>query len=279
MDIPTKRMKECIFCLTENDSKSIEHIVPESFGNKKYVMELGTVCDTCNSKFSKFEKVALSNSIFVMERARLGKPSKKGNPAKGKLEEFEITGDSEFTPQKVVMGGLTKDSIKDYDPASGIFTVTIPSFDKSEVSTSKMLLKIGLESIFKSQRKRIYNNNKFDDLREFLLGSQSKDWPFLVTDHQVGKFASIPRFNDKFELSKIPCILQYQLVSGNVILRFTYGAISMLINLSNRDLEWTEVYLQEDPNATLHPDHFKAKLEKSRNSKLNKGDLENFPGA
>lgn len=264
-------MKKCIFCNQENESKSIEHIVPESFGNKIYVMELGDVCDNCNSKFSKFEHTALSNSIFVMERARLGKPSKKGKPAKGKVAEFEITGDDEFTPQKIFMRGLKKESIKDFDPLTKTFSVTIPSFDKSEVSTSKMLLKMGLESLFKSQRK-IYDSGNFDELRKFLLDPQTKDWPFLVTNHEIGNFKSIPRFFHKHELNKIPCTIHYQIVNECIIVKFSYGGISMVINLSNRDLPWTNDYLNEDSNATLHPDHFKKKVNSSISSNLDVGD-------
>lgn len=255
-------MKVCIFCLKENDSKSLEHIVPESFGNKSYVMELGTVCGDCNSKFSKFEHTALSNTIFVMERARLGKPSKKGKPAKGKVAEFEISGDDNFTPQQLKMKGLNQGNIKNYDPVTKTFTITIPSFDKSEVSASKMLLKIGLESLYKSRR-NIYNAFNFDELRSFLLDSQTQNWPFLVSNHEIGKFISIPRFCDKYELNKLPCKISYQLTGDSLIVKFSYGGVSMLINLLSRDLGWTNIYLSEDTNANLHPAHFNSKARKS----------------
>ena len=68
----------CIFCNKENQAKSIEHIVSESFGNKQYIVERGRVCDDCNSRFSKFEGEALSNTVFVMERAIFGIETKKG---------------------------------------------------------------------------------------------------------------------------------------------------------------------------------------------------------
>lgn len=76
-------MSKCIFCKLESDKKPIEHIIPESFGNKNYILKNGCVCDKCNNRFSKFESIALSNTVFVMERARLGVESKKGKSAKG----------------------------------------------------------------------------------------------------------------------------------------------------------------------------------------------------
>lgn len=77
---------ECIFCDAPNDAKSIEHIISESFGSKDYVMPRSTVCDNCNNRFSKFEDKALSNSIFVFERARLGVVTKKGKNVKGQVK-------------------------------------------------------------------------------------------------------------------------------------------------------------------------------------------------
>lgn len=74
----------CIFCNLENQAKSVEHIVSEAFGNKDYVAQKGRVCDSCNNNFSKFEGVALSNSIFAMERARNGIPTKKKEMQKEK---------------------------------------------------------------------------------------------------------------------------------------------------------------------------------------------------
>ncbi len=63
---------KCIFC--ENDSstsKSVEHIVPESLGNKDIILPKGFVCDACNNYFaSKVEKVLLEDPYFVSVRFR-----------------------------------------------------------------------------------------------------------------------------------------------------------------------------------------------------------------
>ena len=36
---------QCIFHQKAMEAQSIEHIISESFGNKKYIMEKGAVCD------------------------------------------------------------------------------------------------------------------------------------------------------------------------------------------------------------------------------------------
>ncbi len=44
----------CFFCKCNTDSsKSVEHIIPESMGNKKYILDKGIVCDKCNNYFSR----------------------------------------------------------------------------------------------------------------------------------------------------------------------------------------------------------------------------------
>lgn len=62
----------CIFCHQPSDnSKSIEHIVPESLGNKKTVLWRGAICDKCNNYFAtKIEKTLLDQPYFISLRNR-----------------------------------------------------------------------------------------------------------------------------------------------------------------------------------------------------------------
>jgi hypothetical protein len=62
----------CIFCKQASDhSKSIEHIVPESLGNKEHYLPKGIVCDKCNNYFAnKIERPMLELPYFVSARHR-----------------------------------------------------------------------------------------------------------------------------------------------------------------------------------------------------------------
>lgn len=73
-------IKRCLFCKkSTHNSKSIEHIIPESFGSKKKVLPKGIVCDSCNNYFSiKVEKPILSHASFRNIRAFNQVPNKKG---------------------------------------------------------------------------------------------------------------------------------------------------------------------------------------------------------
>ena len=70
----------CLFCKISSDStKSVEHIVPESLGNKRHVLPKGAVCDGCNNYFSReVEGPVLSHPSLKNLRAWHREPTKKG---------------------------------------------------------------------------------------------------------------------------------------------------------------------------------------------------------
>lgn len=255
---------ECIFCNSRKIANSVEHIVPESFGNKVYVMQKGKVCDLCNGRFSKFEDTALTNSIFIMERARFGVETKKGQNAKGKINGLIIEGDILKRPNYLTVKGLTAENLKDFNPKTEGGHLVVSSFSKSEVAASKLVLKIGFESIYTSQRP-IFKKYEFKELKDFLTTKTNNDWPFLITDFEVEKFRSVARFYHKFYLKNIHCDLKYLEVNESVLLfKFKYGKIAITLNLINRNLNWVKTALAEDSKATLFPEHFKNKLEKQK---------------
>lgn len=253
---------DCIFCDTLNEAQSIEHIVSESLGNKRYVMKKGEVCDVCNGRFSKFEDIALTKTVLVMERARFGVETKKGRNVKGSVKGIGITGDEDLRPTYLKLKGLNESNVQDYDHATGIGHVVIPSFDKSEVATSKLLLKMGLESIFTSQR-TIFKKYDFTELKEFLTSKSNSGWPFMTSDFELEKFESVPKLLDKYFLGKINCRLSFlELDRECLLFKFKYGAIPLTINLLNRNLQWIKAILPRDKNAQLYPQRFNSKLEK-----------------
>lgn len=70
----------CIFCgVDSSDSKSVEHIIPESFGNSTAILRKGIVCDKCNNYFSrKVEGPFLNTDTILRVRQELGLPNKRG---------------------------------------------------------------------------------------------------------------------------------------------------------------------------------------------------------
>lgn len=72
---------DCLFCKKEStNSKSVEHIVPESLGNKSDILPKGVVCDKCNNYFSrKVEKPFFNLEATKSLRFRQEAPNKRGN--------------------------------------------------------------------------------------------------------------------------------------------------------------------------------------------------------
>lgn len=253
-------MKDCIICDIPNDSKSVEHIVSESLGNKDYVMEKSRICEICNNRFSKFEGKALANSIFAMERARLGIKTKKGRTTKGKIKEISVEGSKSFQKDLITIKGLNQENFRDFDPINRTGYLIVHPFDKSEVATSKLLLKVGIESIFTSQKK-VYKNNNFSDLKDYLKTASNKDWPFVTTDKELHDFIDVVKFTEKYNLGKKRIVLKYlQKDDKSLLFKFKYGGITMVVNLLNRSLGWIEEYNNHGFNFSVYPIHLKEKL-------------------
>jgi hypothetical protein len=85
---------KCIFCKEPSDnSKSVEHIIPESLGNIEHVLPPGVVCDSCNNYFAtKIEKDVLEKAYFKNIRHRNIIPNKKGRLVKDKALIFHPKG-------------------------------------------------------------------------------------------------------------------------------------------------------------------------------------------
>ena len=259
----------CIFCQNINNAKSIEHIVPESFGNKNYTLEKGAVCDKCNNGFSNFEGKALTNSVFVMERIRFGIATKKGKPVKGKVNKLVVEADSEFKKNIITFKSVDPKNLKLIDPKTGAMALTVETFDKSESAVSKLLLTMGLESVYKSQ-KSLYDKYDFSELRDYIMNRNGIDWPFVDSQFTMSNFKSVPTFHDKHLLNKAHCKLQFREYNENTLLfKFVYGGVEMMTNLLNRNLEWIAEQNFTKKNSALHPEHYRKKIKTVGNNVYN----------
>lgn len=89
---------ECIFCHKDtSNSKSKEHIIPESLGNKEHFLPIGYVCDECNHYFAvKIEKPLLSLNYFKEIRSRNHISTKKNKLAKQTFVFPQVSNTSEI---------------------------------------------------------------------------------------------------------------------------------------------------------------------------------------
>lgn len=182
----------CIFCKSDSSSsRSKEHIVPESLGNRKFVLPPGIVCDKCNNYFAtSVENVVLQSPFFKNLRARNGIPSKKGKVPGH--QAYLVPFDDELTirfrddptsieaPPKIITHLFEK----------GYGTLILPPGSPPENwYFSRFLLKMAMEALTNKVRGHpgweefIIDNKDFDEMRDYSrFGKGPKNWPF---NHRV----------------------------------------------------------------------------------------------
>lgn len=249
----------CLTCDGSTLISSEEHIIPESLGNSLYVLKKGIVCRDCNNRFSKFEDKAIYNSYLSFIRIQNGVKTKKKKPSAVKIGSFEAHGIDEYTKDVMFMKKY-EDNITKFHEDSDKIDLLIENFDKSEMATAKMLLKIGFESLFKSQ-KRILNKYSFSELKDYLNNVSNKDWPFITSHKVLYPFKSIPTFGDKNNLNRIKCYLRfYEKDETTLLFDFQYDYFNLSINLLHRTFDWSSIYFENDTSTSLYPRHLKRPL-------------------
>lgn len=184
----------CIFCKKNSDnSKSIEHIIPESLGNKNHTLQKGIVCDSCNQYFStKIEKEVLDLPYFRSLRNRNFIPSKKNNIPNevgffGDLKsgKVEILGNEGKTLQILVEKNEIFEKILKGEYKS--FKIPIHRRPpKKHVLLSRFIGKIALEALAqKIKHSQNWNNDFINDegldfLREYVRYGKGKYWNYYV---------------------------------------------------------------------------------------------------
>jgi hypothetical protein len=196
-----------------------------------------------------------------MERARHAIVTKKGRNAKGTIGKMHIVGSPNFSKNIVQISGIKPQDVVSHNPETNTYKVLIQSFDKNENAASKLLLKMGFESIYESQKHTLFNKYKFSELTDFLTSKNNTDWPFITCQYQHEGFKSIARFSDNKYLNDLRCKLLYREIDPETLLfKFKYGAVEMITNLINRNLKWVPEYLALGNSPSLYPKHFIKKI-------------------
>lgn len=186
----------CLFCKKDStNTKSVEHIVPESLGNKTFILPLGYVCDKCNNYFAReVEKPFLELPEIKLLRFQEVIPNKKNRvpvvngmingiypvKLKRKISHDEVINEIEVS--KEVMDAVSNNKN---------MNVIIPAFTnknqfQSNSIISRFLAKMALES-FADKLKDINNSlddliddTQFDGIRNHARLGTEKDWPCSI---------------------------------------------------------------------------------------------------
>lgn len=195
----------CIFCKQISDSsKSVQHIIPESLGNKDLILPSGTVCDSCNQYFAiKIEKPMLEMKYFQNVRFRNQIKSKKGRnipyktlfPHKdgGWFDMYMLDGSLAFSGDDSRIINL----IKEKKVNKMMFDVVDQPVNPN-INISRFLAKTAIEAFaLKFERETTLLNEiidmpQLDALREYARYGKGKFWNY----HQRRIYSEETRFED-----------------------------------------------------------------------------------
>lgn len=150
----------CLFCGLEGRSfTKVEHIIPESLGNKTFVLT-GAACDKCNAYFSKLESYFAHYHLTSASRLLTVGKTKKGRGPMQILDQGEARrqkdGRVTFT-QSVIRGKESEQLSITYIPGEVIMRGSFPLPDADGKKLSRFLAKCGLETLYFKRGKMAFS--------------------------------------------------------------------------------------------------------------------------
>ena len=254
---------KCIWCKQHtDDSKSVEHILPESLGNQSHTLPRGWVCDPCNNYLAcKVEKPFLESYYGRAVRFEAGVPSKKGRipPLTGihlqsmlPVEIMKDKGD----------GALAISAMKEFDEPiwvrqvtqtqSGTLVLPMATEPPNDRTLSRFIAKVGLEVLaskcigIDGWNEELANQTALNEIRQYVrYGSLPNIWPV----HMRRLYPSEMRFGDwgeSFEVLHEWTILVTTSQEHYAVIAF-FG-VEYTINLAGPELDGYVAWLQKNNN-------------------------------
>ena len=262
---------QCIFCHKDSStSKSVEHIIPESLGNKEHILPKGYVCDACNHYFSvKIESQLLAQPYFVSMRRRNDIRTKKGKyvaedmffPGAHKISETRFDLDEQvfyITDKEVIKAiieGKCRKAISRY--------IEEPEYPNKIMS--RFLAKCAYESIFllggehdyqlwlKERDNKEYIFQDFEALRKFARYGIG-EWPYC--QRRIYSEGSFFYYNggepyevlheQKFFFREVEKINEYS-IRAELYYVLVICGIEYVISVTDTDISGYQQWIKDNP--------------------------------
>jgi hypothetical protein len=263
----------CIFCKNDSsNSKSVEHIIPESIGNKSHILQKGIVCDSCNNYFgNKIEKTVLEMPYFKSLRGRVMIENKKGKIhrisgfTKNKDNiEISFSQDGSNTIEVLYEDEKALETLKNHNE---LYIPLIPKPPQNDLHVSKFVGKIALEAFAQrvspaeDWQEDFVEHKGLDELRHFVrYGEGYTIWPYYVRriydEHQIkydeksGKI--LEKLNEyDFLIPDNPTIEGEIHNIDNLYFVMAIMGIEYTINLTNAGLNRYITWLSDNHNKSI----------------------------
>ncbi|HTB30802.1 MAG TPA: HNH endonuclease [Bacteroidia bacterium] len=249
----------CIFCKkTSANSKSIEHILPESLGNKEHYLQKGIVCDDCNNYFaSKVEKPVLENPYFKSVRSRNFITSKKRRLVPDKVLFPHKEGgwaDVCFDKNGFILEQKDKHII-DLISSGKLNRLIIPIIDKpaeNDYEVSRFLAKVGLEFLAYKIKGDSYwidelvSNEELNPIRNYARFGIGKFWKYSQRRiyGEEARFIDPIHHPEPYEILHEFDFLYTQ--EGIMYFIIVIMGMEFAINMAEPETEFYEKWLQEN---------------------------------
>lgn len=248
---------KCIFCKqNSSDSKSVEHIVPESLGNKQHILKKGIVCDNCNNYFSlKIEKRVLELDFFTNIRFRNFIESKKNRIPKGTAIIPKTKYLAEVNLNDGFQVNLDKESFELINNGK-ITSLIIPyntEYPKKDINVSRLLAKMALEvladRVIKTDKDLIcfVNESQLDPIRNYVrYNSKNENWIYssrkIYDENEKFYLENGKSVDMVFECDFLPT------VKMELYFVFAYKGIEFVINMAGSSIEGYTEWLESNNN-------------------------------
>ena len=185
----------CLFCKEESSSaKSVEHIVPESLGNKSFVLSRGYICDKCNNYFARqVEKPFLEHINMRLLRFYEAIPNKKNKipTINGIIDSIPVILHKDFIDGEIVTGIDIPPDVFDDIVKKGDLSMIIPALledclPASNSITSRFIAKIALEALadrlkgVENSLDDLIDDRSFDAIRNHARLGAPREWPCSI---------------------------------------------------------------------------------------------------
>jgi len=178
-------MNRCIFCnSTTNPFSSVEHIFPESLGNKEKILPKGVICDVCNNgtlalldfELTEFESIKIMRTIN-------GIKNKSGKIPTARFNNLVLE-PSGFN--NIAIRANSRKNIR--NQSENGFQLHFTGNRKLDSKRLKMLArslyKIGIELIYLDHGQNFVLSGRFDEAIDIIMGRKDFNGYLLIGTNQ-----------------------------------------------------------------------------------------------